>query len=52
MLAEADDGPLIPAMAIEAVVRKILGGYRPPSGARACLHELDLSDYERLFEKT
>ena len=51
MLAEADDGPLIPAMAIEAVVRKILGGYRPPPGARACLHELDLSDYEQLFEK-
>jgi hypothetical protein len=49
LLAEADDGPLIPSMAIEAIVRKVLDGQRPPAGARPAVHDLELEDYERLF---
>jgi len=37
MIAEADDGPLIPAMAAEAIVRHALDGRRPAAGARAAL---------------
>ena len=50
LLAEGDDGPLIPSMAIEAIVRKLLLGERPANGARAATRELELSDYDRLFE--
>lgn len=49
LLAEGDDGPFIPSMAIEAIVRKLLEGERPSSGARAASHALDLADYDRLF---
>lgn len=49
LLAEADDGPYIPSMAIEAVIRKQLAGDRPSPGARPATHALELSDYERLF---
>lgn len=50
LLAEGDDGPYIPSMAIEAVVRKLLVGERPADGARPATHALALSDYQRLFE--
>lgn len=49
LLAEDDDGPYIPSMAIEALVRKLLAGTRPDSGARPATHALELADYERLF---
>lgn len=49
LLAEGDDGPYIPSMAIEAVIRKLLGGERPADGARAATHALELADYEALF---
>jgi hypothetical protein len=51
MVAEADDGPLIPAMAAEAIIRRALDGRRPAAGARAALRELELSDYEALFAR-
>ncbi len=51
MLAEGDDGPLIPSMAVEALVRKSLDAHLPPPGARACVAELELEDYERLFAR-
>jgi hypothetical protein len=51
LLAEGDDGPLIPSMAIEAVVRNLLAGRRPQPGARACLQDLELEDYEALFAR-
>ncbi|MEL7025976.1 MAG: saccharopine dehydrogenase NADP-binding domain-containing protein, partial [Pseudomonadota bacterium] len=35
LLAEEDDGPLIPSMAIEGLVRKLLNGQRPEPGARS-----------------
>ncbi len=50
LLAEGDDGPYIPSMAIEAVIRKLLAGERPAAGARPATHALELSDYQRLFE--
>lgn len=49
LLAEGDDGPLIPAMAVEALVRKALAGRPPAPGARAAARDLELDDYERLF---
>jgi hypothetical protein len=49
MIAEGDDGPLIPSMAAEALVRRTLAGRPPEIGARAAAAELELADYERLF---
>ena len=51
LLAEGDDGPLIPSMAIEALIRKRLRGERPGAGARSAVHALELEDYEALFER-
>jgi len=49
LLAEGDDGPYIPSMAIEAIVRKLLAGERPAAGARPATRALELADYETLF---
>lgn len=49
LLAEGDDGPFIPSMAIEAIVRSALDGRAPAAGARAAVRELELEDYQRLF---
>jgi hypothetical protein len=50
LLAEGDDGPYIPSMAIEGVARKLLAGERPAAGARSGVRALELADYDRLFE--
>jgi hypothetical protein len=49
LLAEGDDGPYIPSMAIEALVRKMLAGAPLEPGARPATHSLELADYDRLF---
>jgi len=49
LLAEGDDGPLIPSMAVEAIVGNVLQGHPPQPGARAAVRELELDAYERLF---
>ncbi|HEU5048621.1 MAG TPA: DUF4166 domain-containing protein [Rickettsiales bacterium] len=49
MLAEGDDGPMIPSMAVEGIIRKLLGGETPSPGARAAT--LELSDYNTLFRR-
>ena len=49
LLAEADDGPYIPSMAIEALIRKQLAGERPAPGARPATHALELTDYDQVF---
>jgi len=49
MIAEGDDGPFIPSMAVEAIVRNALQGRPPPSGARAGVRDLELDDYVKLF---
>lgn len=49
LLAEGDDGPLIPSMAVQALVRRIIEGCPPLPGARAAVRDLELDDYEKLF---
>jgi hypothetical protein len=49
LIADGDDGPLIPSMAVEAIVRNALQGHGPRPGARAAVRELELDAYERLF---
>jgi len=49
LLAEGDDGPYIPSMAVEALIRKMLEGHTPAPGARAAVQDLELSDYRALF---
>jgi Domain of unknown function (DUF4166)/Saccharopine dehydrogenase NADP binding domain len=51
MTAEADDGPFIPSMACEAIIRQCLDGRRPPVGARAATGDVELGDYEHLFAR-
>src|SRR5689334_1943270 len=51
MIAEGDDGPLIPSMAAEAIIRRRLDGHRPAPGARAATRDLELADYEALFAR-
>jgi len=50
LLAEGDDGPYIPSMAIEALVRKLRAGDRPADGARSSVDALALADYDALFD--
>lgn len=49
LLAEGDDGPLIPSMAVEAIIRKALDGCVPLPGARTAVRDVELEDYEALF---
>lgn len=51
LLAEGDDGPLIPSMAAEAIVRRCLEKRDPSPGARAATQDLELADYEQLFAR-
>ncbi|MEZ5669390.1 MAG: DUF4166 domain-containing protein [Alphaproteobacteria bacterium] len=49
LLAEGADGPMIPSMAVAALVRRILDGVTPAPGARPATDELELADYAPLF---
>jgi len=51
MIAEGDDGPFIPSMAVEAIVRRCLDGKLPTPGARASTKELEVADYDALFKR-
>lgn len=51
LLAEGDDGPLIPSMAAAAIIRKCLAGRSPTPGARPATTDLELADYEPLFAR-
>lgn len=51
LLAEGRDGPLIPCMAVEAIMRKLFRGEAIEPGARTAIDDLALSDYERLFSR-
>lgn len=51
LLAEGDDGPLIPCMAVEAIIRKVLAANSPPAGARTAISDVDLFNYEALFAR-
>ena len=49
LLAEGSDGPLIPSMAVEAIILKVLDGLAPAPGARPATAALELEDYDRVF---
>jgi hypothetical protein len=51
LVAEGDDGPFIPSMAAEALIRKMLDGERPEPGARTSVADLDLADFEAAFAR-
>lgn len=51
LLAEGRDGPLIPSMAIESIVRKTLEGGKVQPGARTALDDVTLDDYKQLFSR-
>ena len=51
MMAEGDDGPFIPSMACEAIIRHCLDGKPPTPGARPATGDLELEDYEKLFAR-
>jgi hypothetical protein len=51
MTAEGDDGPFIPSMACEAIIRHCVAGKHPAPGARPATGDLELEDYERLFAR-
>jgi len=50
LLAEGGDGPLIPSMAVEAIILHTLSGKKPSAGARPATRELELEDYEVIFQ--
>ncbi|MBC7877405.1 MAG: DUF4166 domain-containing protein [Anaerolineales bacterium] len=49
LIAAGNDGPFIPSMAVEAIVRRSLSGKKPASGARPATQDLELEDYETIF---
>lgn len=49
LLAEGDDGPLIPSMAAAAIIHRILDDNAPQPGARAAVCDLEVTDYDILF---
>jgi Domain of unknown function (DUF4166)/Saccharopine dehydrogenase NADP binding domain len=49
LLAEGEDGPYIPCMALQAVVQKVLAGRAPKSGARPASGDVEVADYLDLF---
>jgi hypothetical protein len=51
LLAEGDDGPLIPSMAAAAIISGLADGRRPAPGARSAATDLEVSDYGPLFEQ-
>ena len=51
LLAEGNDGPYIPCMALEAIILRTLNGKSPAVGARPASGDLELSDYAPLFAK-
>jgi hypothetical protein len=50
LLAEGNDGPFIPSMALEAIILRSLAGKNPPVGARPATQEIEVADYESLFK--
>ncbi|MBY5870312.1 SDR family oxidoreductase [Rhizobium leguminosarum] len=51
LIAEGDDGPFIPIIGVDALVRRLLTGMRPEDGARPAAGELQLEDFEAAFRR-
>lgn len=49
MIAEGDDGPYIPAIAVASLIERRIAGERPAIGARPATDDFSLADYERVF---
>jgi hypothetical protein len=50
LVAEGNDGPFIPSMGITALIKNILSGKKPASGARPGTRDVELQDYEAIFQ--
>jgi hypothetical protein len=50
LLAEGDDGPFIPSMAVQAIILHCLAGKKPSAGARPATQELEVADYDAVFK--
>jgi hypothetical protein len=50
LVAEGNDGPFIPSMGVTALIKNILAGKKPLSGARPGTQDVELEDYETIFE--
>jgi hypothetical protein len=50
LLAEGGDGPLIPSMAVQSLILRCLAGKRPPAGARPATQDVEVSDYDAVFQ--
>src|SRR5262249_22066372 len=51
LVAEKDDGPMIPSMASEAIIRHSLAGRAPLAGARSGARDLEVVDYAPLLAR-
>ncbi|MBB4217714.1 hypothetical protein FHT79_004929 [Rhizobium sp. BK212] len=51
LIAEGDDGPFIPIIGVDALVRRLLTGTRPENGARPAAGELQLADFEAALRR-
>jgi hypothetical protein len=51
LIAEGDDGPYIPSMAIAALIEGLLAGRSPAPGARSAATDIELEDYETQFSR-
>lgn len=51
LIAEGDDGPYIPVMALLAIIHRCLDGKAPASGARSGIKDLEIADYDKLFSQ-
>lgn len=49
LVAEGDDGPFIPSIPASLIIRRLLSGQTPASGARPATSDLELADFEALF---
>ena len=51
LLAEGSVGPLTPTLACVAIIQRLLAGNMPPAGARPAHLDLELEDFEPLFDE-
>ncbi len=49
LIAEGNDGPTVPALAANLIIRKYLDGQIPEAGARPAKDALDFADYQPMF---
>jgi len=50
LVAEGDDGPMVPVLAAVLIIRRCIHGHFPAPGARPATDELDLEDFSPLFK--